>query len=66
MNINEVKSWAKKYGFAVKKRDEGYVWSGEGVEESDPLPIDEVARDIFNRITNDKFVEHQRNFRGLS
>lgn len=64
LNVNEIKSWAKKHGFAVKKAGEGYVWSGEGVDAANPDSIEEVARAIFNRITDGRFVEYQRDFRG--
>lgn len=60
MNVTEVKSWAKKHGFTVKKQGEGYVWWGEGVEAGESKDIDGVAMDIFNRITDNKFVEHQK------
>lgn len=62
-NINEIKSWAKALGFVVKKAGEGYVWSGEGVEAGDPRPIDEVAIAIFNRTTDNRFVDYQAEFR---
>jgi hypothetical protein len=62
-NVNEIKSWAKSRGFVVKKAGEGYVWWGEGVDAGHPAPIEEVATDIFNRITDGRFVEHQREFR---
>lgn len=64
MNVNEIKSWAKKHGFTVKKKDNGYVWWGEGVDAAEPVSIDEVATAIFNRITDGRFVEYQRKFRG--
>jgi hypothetical protein len=62
VNVNEIKSWAKGRGFVVKKSGDGYVWSGEGVYEGDPAPIEAVAKSIFNRITGDKFVDHQRSY----
>ena len=60
MNINEVNRWAKSKGLSVKKQDEGYVWFGEGVEAGVPTSIEEVTKAIFNRATNDKFVEYQK------
>lgn len=62
MNVNEIKSWAKKHGFAVKKQGEGYVWWGEGVAAGEPKEIDGVAMDIFNRITDGRFVEYQKSY----
>lgn len=61
-NINEVKSWAKKHGFIVKKQGEGYVWSSVDLPPGDPEDIGEVAKKIFNKITDDKFVDHQKNY----
>lgn len=63
MNVNEIKSWAKARGFVVKKSGDGYVWSGEGVEAGEPTSIDEVATQIFNRMTGNRFVEYQRRYR---
>ncbi len=63
-NVNEIKKWAKSRGYTVKKDGEGYVWWGDGMEAGEPASIDEVATAIFNRITDDRFVEHQREFRG--
>jgi hypothetical protein len=63
MNINEIKSWAKSRGFTVKKSGEGYVWFGEGAEASDPASIEDVALSIFNRITDNRFVDYQKAYR---
>lgn len=63
MNVNEIKSWAKARGYTVKKAGEGYVWSGEGVDAGEPKSIDEVATDIFNRMTDNRFLEYQRQYR---
>lgn len=60
--VNEIKSWAKKHGMVVKKQGEGYVWFLEGGDPSEPRPIDEVVLDMFNKVTDNKFVEHQRNY----
>lgn len=64
MNVNEIKSWAKKHGFTVKKQGEGYVWWGEGVGAGESKEIDGVAMDIFNRITDGRFVEYQKSYLG--
>jgi hypothetical protein len=60
--VNEIKSWAKKHGIVVKKQDEGYVWFKEGDDPTVPRPIESVVKDIFNRITDDRFVEHQNDY----
>lgn len=61
--VNEIKGWAKKHGLTVKKQDEGYVWFAEGENPSSPQPIEHVVKEIFNRITGGRFVEHQRKYR---
>lgn len=61
--VNEIKSWAKKHGFTLKKQADGYVWFAEGEVPTEPKPIEHVVTAIFNRITDDRFVEHQRNYR---
>ncbi len=63
MNVNEIKSWAKSRGFTVKKSDEGYVWFGDGVEAAEAASIEDVALAIFNKVTDNKFVEYQRDRR---
>ena len=61
--VNEIKGWAKKHGLTVKKQDEGYVWFAEGESPSGPQPIEHIVKEIFNRITDGRFVKHQRNYR---
>ena len=61
--VNEIKSWAKKHGITVKKHGEGYVWFAEGENPSSPQPIEYAVTEIFNKITGDRFVEYQRNYR---
>jgi hypothetical protein len=61
--VNEIKSWAKKHGITVKKQDDGYVWFAEGFEPTKPEDLDSVAKAIFNKITDNKYLEHQKNYR---
>jgi hypothetical protein len=60
--VNEIKSWAKKHGITVKKHGEGYVWFLEGENPTEPKHIDHVVTDIFNRITDGRFVEYQKQY----
>lgn len=61
--VNEIKSWAKKHGLSLKKQGDGYVWAKEGEDfKSRPEDLDGVVKSIFNEITSDKFVEHQRKY----
>lgn len=70
MMISEIKKWAKTQGFdVVKEKDDSingasYYWmksedhSISGVSPS----VSKLARDIFNVITENKWVEHQTKF----
>jgi hypothetical protein len=67
---SEVRKWAKDKGFdIVKEKDDSingasYYWmktdnhSISGVS----LSVSKLARDIFNVITDNKWVEHQKKF----
>jgi len=61
-NVNEVKSWAKNHGIVVKKKGEGYIWSDSNSSTENPENIDSVVLSIFNKITKNKFLEHQKNY----
>lgn len=69
MTISEIKKWAKDHGFEiVKQKDDSvngssYYWSNSttnasGVSQS----VSKVARDIFNVMTNNKWISHQQDF----
>jgi len=68
MTISEIKRWAKEYGYTIIKEKEEdttqYYWS----KDNDPMAtgispsVSKVARDIYNHITDNKWVEHQQNF----
>ena len=70
MKITEIKSWAKTWGYCIiKEKDDSengasYYWdknddpTATGVSPS----VSKVARDIFNHMTNNKWVEHQQNY----
>lgn len=63
--VNEIKKWAKNHGISVKKSDDFYVWFEEKNKKitSEPATIDQVAKEIFNKITDNKFIEHQNKYR---
>ena len=63
--VNEIKSWAKKHGITVKKQGEGYVWYKESPEERVPTSLDELVTDVYNHITDNKFLDHQKNYSPL-
>jgi hypothetical protein len=70
MKITEIKSWAKTWGYSIiKEKDDSkngasYYWaknddpSVTGVSPS----VSKVARDIYNHMTENKWVEHQQNY----
>lgn len=62
--VNEIKSWAKNHGISLKKHGDGYVWAEDGGDfAGKPEPLDNVVTSIFNKITLNKFLDHQRNYR---
>lgn len=69
--ITEVKTWAKRWGYSIiKEKDDSingasYYWC----KEDDPnvtgvaLSVSKVATSIFNHITEDKWLEHQKQYK---
>lgn len=69
MKISDIKKWAKEQGYnIVKKEDDSingatYYWNRiddiniNGQSQS----VSKVARDVYNHITNNKWIEHQQN-----
>ena len=70
MTITEIKSWAKRFGYSIiKEKDDSingasYYWA----KNDDPsatgvsLSVSKVARDIYNHMTDNKWVDHQDNY----
>jgi hypothetical protein len=68
--ITEVKSWAKTWGYSIiKEKDDSvngasYYWC----KNDDPnatgvaLSVSKVAAAIYNHMTNDKYVDHQKQY----
>ena len=60
----EIKQWAKSKGYNTQKMSEGYSWeliennTTNGISKS----VSKLARDIFNHITDNKFVDHQQSY----
>lgn len=65
MTFSIIRSWAKSRGYSAKKEINQYCWSLIdnkdicGVSKS----VSKLARDIFNHITDNKFVEYQNKYR---
>jgi hypothetical protein len=68
--ISEIKRWAKDKGYSIiKEKDDSingasYYWA----KDDDPsvtgvsVSVSKVALDIFNHITDNKWIEHQQNY----
>lgn len=70
MTWTEIKRWAKEQGFdATKQKDDSingasYYWS----KSDDPsingvsISVSKFARDVFNNMTDNKWIEHQTKY----
>lgn len=68
--ITEIKTWARRWGYSIiKEKDDSingasYYWC----KEDDPnvtgvaLSVSKVATAIYNHMSDNKFVEHQKTF----
>lgn len=68
--ITEIKSWAKTWGYSIiKEKDDSlngasYYWC----KNDDPnitgvsLSVSKVATDIFNNLTENKWLDHQKSY----
>lgn len=60
----EINSWAKKHGYKTTKANGAYEWYNiekpefSGIAKS----VSKLAIEIFNHMTNNKWVEHQQSF----
>lgn len=71
MNFSEIKKWSKEQGFQVlKEKDDSingasYYW----MKISDPnvsgvsLSVSKLATAIFNQLSNNKWADHQKEYR---
>lgn len=64
MTFSVIRSWAKSKGYSVKKLDQGYSWQLTSNDTVNGLSksVSKLARDIFNHITDNKFLEYQTNY----
>lgn len=70
MLISEVKKWAKDKGYIVTK-EKGepvvYTWykaDNSSIKGSAPS-VSKVATAVFNHMTDNKWIEYQRNYREI-
>jgi hypothetical protein len=64
----EVKTWATSHGYKVdrtqakdKENSYNYTWESPSCSGSATSTFD-LAKDIYNNITQDQHVEHQKNY----
>ena len=70
MTITEIKSWAKRFGYSIiKEKDDSingasYYWAKNDDQSATgvSLSVSKVARDIYNHMTDNKWVDHQNNY----
>lgn len=70
MKFTEVRKWAKKRGFSVKKQEDdsingaSYYWTN--IEDPNitgvSLSVSKLARDIFNLLSSNKWLDHQKTY----
>lgn len=68
--ITEIKTWAKRWGYSIIKEKDGsengasYYWC----KNDDPsvtgvaLSVSKVALAIYNHLTDNKWLEHQKEY----
>ena len=73
MKFTDVRKWAKEQGFSVRKEEDNsingasYYWANlenpniNGVS----LSVSKLARDIFNHINSNKYVDHQIKYQSI-
>jgi hypothetical protein len=63
-NIPEIKKWAKNHKIEVKldKESKKYRWTIDD-KVSELLSIDDLVPQVFNFLTDNKYVQHQEEYR---
>lgn len=63
----EIKSWAKSKGYETIKDNDQYYWTKIDCDSQDcsgvALSVSKLATSIFNHITNNEFVDHQKEYK---
>jgi hypothetical protein len=69
MLIKEIKTWAKNHGYNVSKNKDTNEYTWSKLDSNDPndggiaLSVSKLATQIYNHLTNNKWVEHQEEFK---
>lgn len=60
----EVRSWAKSHGYESSKNEDSYSWSSmkDPTINGQCASVSKLARCIFNLMTNNQWIEHQKNY----
>lgn len=54
----EIKKWAGGHGLSPKKiKTGGYEWEGKSYEE-----LDILVTDLWNKVSNNKWIDYQNNY----
>lgn len=69
--ITEIKSWAKTWGYSIIKEEDdsingaSYYWAKNDNPQVTgvALSVSKVATAIFNDITENKWIDHQKEYR---
>lgn len=69
--ITEIKTWAKTWGYSIhKEKDDSingasYYWmkNDDPTQSGVALSVSKVATAIFNHLTENKWVDHQEEYR---
>jgi hypothetical protein len=67
MTWAEIKRWAKDRGYNAEKHSDSYTWNR--IEDKsicgNAASVSKVATAIFNNMTDNKFIEHQNNYKKI-
>lgn len=53
----EIKKWAKSNGLEPKKTGGEYTWEGNTYND-----LDSLVFSLYNKLTNNKWLDHQKNY----
>lgn len=57
-NWTEIKRWAKQHGLEPKKSGSEFTFDNQSFQN-----LDSLVTHLFNKITNNKWVEHQKQYK---
>ena len=65
MTFVEIRRWAKEKGYKAEKNDNSYSWHRLDNEQicGTTSSVSKLATAIFNNMTDNKFIQHQEDFK---